>query len=88
MLSSSGGHREAEVKIGASERIAKPMPRLRRATSSSEVSTTQTESQQLQLQPVEPSPRSGQDPDKFFRAIVELELSRGLWVHPESPTLH
>jgi hypothetical protein len=87
MLSSSGGHRDAEVKIGTSERIAKKMPRLRRATSS-EVLTKQTESPQLQLQHVEPSPLSGRDPDKFFRAIVELELSRGLWVHPESPTLH
>ena len=55
---------------------------------SSEVLTKQTESPQLQLQHVAPSPRSGRDPDKFFRAIVELELSRGLWVHPESPTLH
>jgi hypothetical protein len=65
------------------------MPRLRRrATLSSEFPTTQTESPRLQLQPVEPNPRSVQDPDKFFRAIVELELVRGLRVHPESPTLH
>jgi hypothetical protein len=50
---------------------------------SSEFPTTQTE-----LQPVEPSPRSVQDPDTFFRAIVELERVHGLWVHPESLTLH
>jgi hypothetical protein len=59
------------------------MPRLRRATLSSEFPTTQTE-----LQPVEPSPRSVQDPDTFFRAIVEFERVHGLWVHPESLTLH
>ena len=65
------------------------MPRLRRrATLSSEFPTTQTESQQLRLQPVEPNPRSVQDPDKFFRAILDLELARGLCVHPESSTLH
>jgi hypothetical protein len=62
------------------------MPRLRRATLSAEFPTTQTES--TQLQPVAPSARSVQDPEKFFRAIVELERVRGLRVHPESPTLH
>ena len=64
------------------------MPRLRRATLSSEFPTAQTESPQLRLHPVEPSPRSVQDPDMFFRAIVEIERVRGLWVHSESPTLH
>jgi hypothetical protein len=64
------------------------MPRLRRSKLSSEFPTAQTESAQLQLQPVEPSPRNVQDPDKFFRAIVELERVRGLWVHPDSPTVH
>jgi hypothetical protein len=64
------------------------MPRLRRATLSAEFPTTQTESPQLQLQPIELSPRSVQDPDMFFRAIVEIERVRGLWVHSESPTLH
>jgi hypothetical protein len=62
------------------------MPRLRRATSSAEFPTTQTES--AQLQPVETNPRSVQDPDTFFRAIVELERVRGLWVHAETLTLH
>jgi hypothetical protein len=60
------------------------MPRLRRTTLSSEFPTTES----AQLQPVESSPRSVQDPDKFFRAIVELERVRGLRVHPESLTLH
>jgi hypothetical protein len=64
------------------------MPRLRRASLSSELPTAENESPQLQLQPVEPSPRSVRDPDKFFRAIVELERVRGLWVHPDSPTVH
>ncbi len=64
------------------------MPRLRRAASSSEFPTAQTKSRQLQLQPVELSPLSVQDPEKFFHAIVELERVRGLRVHPESPTVH
>lgn len=59
------------------------MPRLRRATSA--FPTAETE---LQPRPVEPSPRSGRDPNKFVRAIVELERVRGLRVHPESPTIH
>jgi hypothetical protein len=53
---------------------------------SSEFPTAQTESAQLQT--VESSPRSVQDPDKFFRVIVELERVYGLWVHAESPTVH
>jgi hypothetical protein len=64
------------------------MPRLRRTTSPSEFPTTQSESPQLRLQPVEPSPRSVPDPDTFFRAVIELERVRGLRVHPESPTIH
>ncbi len=63
------------------------MPRLRRATLS-EFPTAQSESPQLQLRSVERDPRSLQDPDMFFRAIVELERVRGLRVHPESPTIH
>ena len=61
------------------------MPRLRRATLS-EIPAEQTESPQLALQPVEPRPLH--DPERFFRAIVELERMRGLRVHPESPTIH
>jgi hypothetical protein len=61
------------------------MPRLRRATLSSEFPTAQTESPQLQLQP---GSRCVQDPDMFVRAIVELERVRGLRVHPDSPTVH
>jgi hypothetical protein len=64
------------------------MPRHRRTKLSAELPTTQSESAQLQLQPVEPSPRRVQDPDKFLRAIIELERVRGLRVHPESPTIH
>ena len=64
------------------------MPRLRRATLSSEFPTAQSESPQLLLQPVEPSRQSLQDPAMFFRAIVEIERERGLRVHPESPTRH
>ncbi len=64
------------------------MPRLRRAASSSEFQTPQTESPQSGLQSIDPRPRSVQDPDTFFRAIVELERVRGLRVHPESPTVH
>jgi hypothetical protein len=55
---------------------------------SSELPPTQTESPRLQLQPVEPDRRSVQDPDMFFRAILELERVRGLRVHSESPTVH
>jgi hypothetical protein len=64
------------------------MPRLRRATPCSEFETAQAESPQLQLRPIESGARSLQDPDMFFRAIVELERVRGLRVHPESPTVH
>ncbi len=64
------------------------MPRLRRATLSSEFPTARVESPQLQVGPIEPSRRSLQDPAKFLLAIVELERVRGLRVHPESPTVH
>jgi hypothetical protein len=64
------------------------MPRHRRTKSSAEFPTTQSETPRLQLQLVEPSRGSVQDPDKFFRAIIELERVRGLRVHPESPTIH
>jgi hypothetical protein len=33
-------------------------------------------------------PRTSHDPMKFVRAMVEVERTRGLRVHPESPTLH
>jgi hypothetical protein len=64
------------------------MPRLRRATSSSEFPTTEVESQQLRLQPIEPSPRSVRDSAEFLLAVIELERVRKLRVHPESPTRH
>ncbi len=64
------------------------MPRLRRATPSSKFETAQVESPQLQLQAVEQSPRRVRDQAKFLLAIIELERSRGLRVHPESPTRH
>jgi hypothetical protein len=60
------------------------MPRLRRATLSSELPTAQIESSR----PVEPGPRSVLDPARFLLAIIELERVRGLRVHPESPTRH
>jgi hypothetical protein len=60
------------------------MPRLRRATLSSELPTAQIESSR----PVEPGPRSVLDPARFLLAIIELERARGLCVHPESPTRH
>ena len=61
------------------------MPR-RRPAKSSEFPTAQPEPPQLQS--VEPEPRSVQDPDKFFRAVAELERVRGSRVHPGSPTVH
>lgn len=64
------------------------MPRLRRAMLSSEFQTRQVESRQLQLQPVEGSPRSPRDSAEFLLAVIELERVRGLRVHPESPTIH
>ena len=62
------------------------MPRLRRTSLSSEFSTAQFESPQLQL--AELPGESLRDHAKFFRAIVEIERVRGLRVHPESPTTH
>ena len=64
------------------------MPRLRRATLSSELSTAQIESQQPQTRPVETGSRNALDPARFLLAIIELERTRGLRVHPESPTKH
>jgi hypothetical protein len=64
------------------------MPRLRRATLSSEISTAQIESQQPQTQPLQSGARSVKDPARFLLAIIELERVRGLRVHPESPTRH
>ena len=69
-----------------SERIVKTMPRLRRATLSSEFPTARTASPQPR--PVETNPRSALDPARFLLAIIELERKRGLRVHPESPTRH
>ena len=63
------------------------MPRLRRATPSSEFQTAQVESR-LQLQPVVANPRSPRDSAEFLLAVIELERVRGLRVHPESPTRH
>jgi hypothetical protein len=62
------------------------MPRLRRSSLSSEFSTAELDS--AQLQSVETGQRNLKDPAKFFRAIVEIERVRGLRVHPESPTRH
>ena len=61
------------------------MPRLRRATPSAEF---QTESRQLQLQPVVSGSRNPRDSAEFLLAVIELERVRGLRVHPESPTRH
>jgi len=63
------------------------MPRLRRATPSSEFQTAHGESR-LQLQPVVPNPRNPRDSAEFLLAVIELERVRGLRVHPESPTRH
>jgi len=64
------------------------MPRLRRTTLSSLFETAQVESPQLQLEPVEQTPRNLRDSAEFLLAIIELERARGLRVHPESPTRH
>lgn len=64
------------------------MPRLRRATLSSEISTAEIDSPQPQMQPVEAGSRSVKDPARFLLAIIELERVRGTRVHPESPTRH
>jgi len=64
------------------------MPRLRRTTLSSLFESAQVESSQLQLQPVEQTPRNLRDSAEFLLAIIELERKRGLRVHPESPTKH
>jgi hypothetical protein len=34
------------------------------------------------------TPLTSHDPVKFIRAMAEIERTRGLRVHPESPTLH
>jgi hypothetical protein len=62
------------------------MPRLRRATLSSEFPAAQVESSQPRT--AETSARSVLDPARFLLAIIELERARGLRVHPESPTRH
>ena len=62
------------------------MPRLRRSSPSSELSTDRLDLSEAQ--PVDTRQRGVGDPVKFFRAIAEIERLRGLPVHPESPTRH
>ena len=62
------------------------MPRLRRASLSSEFPTARLESSQESSSDC--GRRDLRDSAKFFRAIVEIERLRGLRVHPESPTRH
>jgi hypothetical protein len=61
------------------------MPRRRRAA---KLQTVETGSRQLQLRSVGSSPRNVRSPERFIRAIMELERVRGLRVHPESATIH